>query len=856
MHKIINFIKNNILYILTLFISTIIISTLYKLNSVTPFGGKSLLCVDFFHQYGPMLGELYDRIKSGSNLVYSFNMGLGLPFIRNYLNYLSSPFNIIILLFKRSDLLTSYSYIIGLKAVMSSFTCVYYLSKKFKTKELYLIPLGIIYAFSAYFSSYYWNIMWIDGLVFLPIITLGIENIVNNNKWKMYTIFLAIMLITNYFIGYMICIYSTIYFITYLIYKTKFNKDTFKNINITLKKIGIFAFSSILAGMLVSFLLIPLFMQIKSISATGEMSIPQTQYYDFKLIDYLKSHLTGVKTTTFASDEITSPNISCGILSVALVFIYLINLEIPLKQKISYLLLIGFFIFAFFNPALDYILHAFHVPNDLPYRYSFLYSFILIIIASYGLINIKKIKLPIVIISFLLIESVLLLITKDNWANISNNMIYINMTLLALYFVLFIAYKLLKQYKIFIYIALSIVACIDVVVSINYNWDIKQEMENFYSDYESTEKLLDYVKTHDDSKMYRIEKTNILTYNDPSWYNYNGMTTFTSMAYEDMAKLQNKLGQPGNGINSYYFAQTTPIYDLMFNMKYFIGMQNDFNRYTPFYSEELTAVKFNYNVGLLFAVNKDLLKWDFNNKNPFVVQNDYITKSTGIEEVLKPGILKKTDELLDDGNRTLLKFQYINNNDNSYFYTDDPFIDFFIIGNTLYYKNDNYQKYDLSDYDIYAFEDYNENYIININSSSELLDIVVGYNYYRKNTFYYYQIDNDKFIEAYNKLNKEKVDILDYKENRIIGNVYLEEEKLIYTSIPYDEGWHVYINGEEVKTYPLGNTLLTFMSKHGNNKIELKYITPYQGIGSVISITGLLIFISLCIIEKKNKKTK
>ena len=113
--------------------------------------------------------------------------------------------------------------------------------------------------------------MWIDGLVFLPIITLGIENIVNNNKWKMYTIFLAIMLITNYFIGYMICIYSTVYFITYLIYKTKFNKDTFKNINITLKKIGIFAGASVLAGMLVSFLLIPLFMQIKSISATNIM---------------------------------------------------------------------------------------------------------------------------------------------------------------------------------------------------------------------------------------------------------------------------------------------------------------------------------------------------------------------------------------------------------------------------------------------------------------------------------------------------------------------------------------------------------------------------------------------------------
>ena len=223
-----------------------------------------------------MLGELFDRIQNGNNLIYSFNMAMGLPFFRNFLNYLSSPFNIIMMVFSKEGLLNSFSLIIGLKAVFSSVTMVYYLSKKFKTKELYLIPLGIIYAFQAYFSAYYWNIMWLDGMVFLPLITLGIENIVNKQKWRSYTVWLAIMLIANYFIGYMICIYSVIYFLIYNTYKTKFTfkKKEIKNELLKwFKNSFIFGCASLLGGMLTFFLLIPMFTSMASISATGG-SIP------------------------------------------------------------------------------------------------------------------------------------------------------------------------------------------------------------------------------------------------------------------------------------------------------------------------------------------------------------------------------------------------------------------------------------------------------------------------------------------------------------------------------------------------------------------------------------------------------
>lgn len=839
-------IRKNKLYCLTFLIGLAVIGIIFKMNNTIPFGDNSLLCVDFYHQYGPMMAELYDRIWQGESFVYSFNMAMGLPFFRNFMNYLSSPFNILMLLFNRENLLTSYSFIIGLKAVMSCVTFVYFISKKFNKKDLTLIPLGLLYGFSSYFTAYYWNIMWLDGMVWVPIITLGIENIINTGKWKLYTFSLAIMLISNYFIGYMICIYAVIYFLGYLFYKTKFKwgeiKKNLKQAVVTCCKFG---GASLLGGMLSFFLLIPQATSMLSISATGD-TMPSTQYYAFEVIDYLKAHFSGVEATVFASDEITNPNISTGILSIALVMCFILNLNIKLKNKIAYLLILGFFIAAFFIPQLDFIMHAFHVPNDLPYRYSFLYSFVFLTMATYGLINIKKMKYPFVAAVYVLLMVLLLVISKDNWAGMTTNMVYINMILLTLYFIFYTALHFMDNLDLLFKGALVIVAAIDVIVSVSYNWDISQVRDTFYEDYTATEKLLDYVKDYDDEEFYRIENTTMMTLNDGSWYDYYGMTTFSSMAYQDLAELQSALGMPGNMINSYYYVHSTPIYDLMFDIKYFIGQQNDFNRYQTIYTDEESAVEFNYNVGLGFGVNKDIANWHFAGMNPFDIQNDFMIKSTGVYGTLYPATLATTTEIFNDGNYTILKYEFENTHDNMYFYSGDYSVDFVLVGETLYYKNDNYLNYTSYSDELtyYYIDDYSENRVINIHSGEDKIVFYVGYNTYYSQGFDVYNIDNVLFNEAYNILNKKRLDITNFEEDYIEGNITLEEDDVVYTSIPYDKGWKVYVDGEKVETFALANSLLCFDAPAGTHKITFKYVIPGFALGltiSSLSTLGILI---------------
>lgn len=842
--KIIEKLKDYNYLILTFFLGLIVVSIIYKLQNVAPLGKNSLLTVDFYHQYGPMLAEFYDRLTTGENLIYTFNTGLGLPFFRNFFNYLSSPLNLLILLFKRENIVMSYSIIIGLKGILSAITCTYYLTKKLDINKYISISLGLLYAFSAYFTAYYWNIMWIDGMYMLPLITLGIENIINKNNGLLYTISLSLMLYINYFIGYMICIFSCIYFVLYLIIKT--NKFNLKEIS---KKIVKFGVCSLISGALMAWTLIPMFEALISTNATTG-TMPTTQYYAFTILEFIQNSLTGVKSTVFATDISNAPNVSCGILSVALLFIFFLNNKINLKRKIIYSLILIFLLCSFYIAPLDYVWHAFHVPNDLPYRYSFIFSFILIIISAYAFKNIKNISYSKVLISYLISIILITFVYLSKYDNIGSNMITINYLLITTYFLIYNLYHFYPNYKKISIIIFTIVICIECIITINHNWNIDQKLKDFYSTYENINNNINEIKKEENELFYRTENNDFLTLNDGAWYDYYGQTTFTSMAYNSIAELNNDLGMPGNDINSYYYKQNTPIYDLMFNIKYTIGNNSDSIRYEKIKNN---IFKFKYNIGLMYGVNNSIKNWSYNYMNPFEYQNDFMYKTTNIENILNRVKLKDKKIIYENTNETIVKYTYHSELNNIYLYTNNYLVNYIIINNKVYYKSDiNINDIGINTHtNLIEYNTYDEQYIINEIAKNEEIDIYVSFKSYLNEEIDVYTIDNNKFVDAYSLLNKYKIELTKFNENKIIGKINLDKDKTIYTSIPYDKGWKVFVNNKETNTFKLNNTLLGFDLKKGKNKIELKYIPNNLDIGLGITITTLIFSTTYLIIKKK-----
>lgn len=844
-------ITNNKWIYITFLISTIIISVIYTLSKIAPFGNNSMLDVDFYHQYGPLLNELYDRVKEGSSLLYSFNTGGGLPFYRNFLNYLSSPFNIVLFLFKKENIVMAFSCIIGLKVIFASGMMSIYLKKTFKKDGVLLTIFSVLYAFSGYFCSYYWNIMWLDGMVFLPLIMLGINKLVDDEKPIFYTVFLSIMLIANYFIAYMICIFAVMYFFGYLFYRYGFSLKK------TYKKIILFILFSILAAALVSFALIPLYKALSSISATSD-SFPELTL-QFKFHELLFNHLTGVNRTVFASDELPLPNVYAGLLTFTGVILFFINKKINIRAKLLAFLILLIFVLSFNLNSLDFIWHAFHVPNDLPWRYSFIYVFIFITIGYYGILRIKDLKKSSVFASSFISLIIILLAYKFSFKNIDFDRTIINIIFVLLYLLIFLFTQFKKINKKIIYALIIIFVSAECIYGIDYNWNIDHDIATFMSDKNTYEKLISET-TSKDNDLYRMEKTDYLTLNDAAWYNYKGISTFTSMAYESVSKFQRKLGLSGNNINSYYYKYyNTPIYNTMFDIKYLMGSYIE----NPYYSYlktdgKVDLIKYNYSSSLLYGVDKKIKGYYPEEYNPFKNQSDLVSLTTNTTDIY-------TDVLVKDvigGEITPSDFKNNSNGEFNYILDDGQDSITFMLDNKvnqniyLYINGSNVNGFEVDDkyYSITS----DEYYTVDV-GTKEIGDVKVKINFKDNNDdgiikFYAYAIDDDKFKEFYNEINKNILKVTSYSDTLIEGDVTLKSDKVMLSTIAYDIGWKVYVDGKSVDTYKIADSYLAFDIKKGSHKIKLVYYPDGMKLGIITSFISLaIIFIYAIFSDKKQK---
>lgn len=853
MKKLINKMKENKWLIFTLILSTLSISIIYTLQKIAPFGNNSMLDVDFYHQYGPLLNELYDRVKQGESLLYSFNTGLGIPFYRNFLNYLSSPFNIILFLFKKENLVMAFSIIIALKVIFASLTMSFYLKKTFNKSGALAGIFSLFYAFSGYFCAYYWNIMWLDGMVFLPLIAYGINKIIDDKKIIIYVVSLALMLFDNYFIAYMICIFSVMYFIAYLLYKSDFNLLLI--IKKHKKTILMFALSSLLAAGLVCFALLPLYYSLDSISATKGLF--PTQESQFSIHDFVFNHLSGVNRTVFASDVLPLPNVYPGLLTLVSLSLLFINKKINIKFKfIAGFAFIIFFLLFNIN-TLDYIMHAFHVPNDLPWRYSFIYVFVMVIVGYYSFSRIKDVSVVKLSISFAIIILISLLASKLSFANIDDKRVVMCIILLVTYYVLTLFLWYNNKPFIRIITVLSIVAMFEVIYSINVNWNINHDIKTFMSDKKDYQELINYI-TKEDNDLYRLEKVNYLTLNDGAWYYYKGVSTFTSMAYEAVAKSQRKLGMAGNDINSYYYQEyQTPVYNTMFNVKYLLGnyIKNDY--YTPIKSSDgYNLISYDKTSSIAYAVDSDIKDLDLISYKPFLNQSNFVTLSTKINDVFNKVQVTNVQggQILD------ADFEKNSNGEFNYQTSADSKELVFTLNNTqdqniyIYVGGGGVENFYVDD-EYYSLTS-DEYYIVDVGKKlSGNVEVRIDLKNQGEGTiyFYAYSLNQERYNKFYDKIYNERLIVSSYNDVLIKGKVTTLDDKTMFTSIPYDKGWSVYVDGKKVKTYKIADSYLSFDIKKGKHSISFKYYPAGMAQGLIISMVSFVVLIMLTIPKKKDK---
>ena len=365
-------------YFLAFIIPMLIMVLLYMIVGIYPFGSKTVLTVDLQN-----FSAFKDIVQNGGNIFYSFSKTLGGNMYGLICYYLLSPFNIILLLFSKANIIDAVFLINVLKIGFCGLTSFIYFDKTFKYKTSVSFMFSICYSLMAYNIVYSQNIMWLDGVICLPIVFLGIDKLLNK-KPILFFISLTISIFSNYYIGYMTCIASLIYFIYKLYLKNNYKFSIKKDI----KEIIYFFKYTLLSVGVTAIIIIPSVFSLLAGKVSSSLSefIPKQTYAFFDLLS--KFYLGSFKNSDLSGG---TPIVYVSVIMIFLLFLYFVNKKIDYKEKKASAILLSVFFISFTFYSVDLIWHTFQHPAGFSYRYSFIFDFVLLIIAYKSYININKI---------------------------------------------------------------------------------------------------------------------------------------------------------------------------------------------------------------------------------------------------------------------------------------------------------------------------------------------------------------------------------------------------------------------------------------------------------------------------------
>lgn len=846
MKKILKKYKAELIIIL---ITTIIYALYIFMNKIYPFGQNSLIAGDVAGQYTEFWAYLKNVLFGKDSFIYSFSKANGGNMFGIWAYYLFSPFNIIFMLFKPEYFAEGLVFLTYLKILFCQLMFYQYIKYKNK-KVLPNVIFSIAYGLSGYIIAFQMNIMWIDGVALLPIIFLGIEKYLKENKIGLYIWSLAIAIITNFYIGFSIAIFTGIYFIYSFIvnYVKNRTKVFLKFILYTLIGVGISAI-----------ILIPTVYILKEGKGTGLLvSLKDLFKLNFDLKEIFGKVLVGGINN---SEVFTGlPNIYSGILSVILAIVFVFNKNIKLKEKLGLIVLLLLTLFIFNNKFLNLLLHGFKEATGFPYRYSFIFSFVIILIASRAFENIEEIEFKQGLIILGLNILAITLICNIDFKYMTSEYLNISIGFWITYLILLFIYFINKKKSYLILLSLVFMFELGLNYIITYQRVDHFDRNKYYTSVLEQKQLVDLV---DDNSFYRMEKIRSFYLNDSLMFNYNGIGHSSSTFDHDSTNLLKNMGYNWYMDWPSYGTGNTIISDLLFGIKYKITNNEKEDNYDLIKKDER---------GNLFKIKKDLKlgfisdgyirKLENKNYNPFKLQEEMLNQLVNQNNKYFENIKIKNIEYIDLDKSENNYYKRRNKNASINLKLDISNIE----NNNIYFYFDTNYNLDESPLKIYIngaeFSNYlgaNNNGILNINleeCDKKELDFNIKFMNDEKiniGELEFKKINLKEFNKVQDKLSENIVESIEYKG---LLNVQTNVNKKGYLNllVQSNPNWKIYLNDEE-KEFISNSEFLSIELESGKYRINAYYKLRGFKMGVLISLGSIIIF-GIIIVNKKKKKIK
>jgi len=352
-----------------------------------PFGNKSLMAVDFGQQYISFFGLLKNAVFSGdlSSLSYSFTKSLGGDMIGVLGYYLMSPFNIfyIILPFQHYGLAVFLT--IWLRYGAIGFSFAHLLVKRYKGAEskIWMVPLfATAYALSGMLVSYQMNVIFYDAMIMLPLVIIYLEKLLDGEAPYPYAFVLGLTVLLQFYMGYMISIFVVLYACYYVSPRLSIEGDWKQKLKTFIHPLFKAFIYSVLGVATASILLVPVFFNL--LESKGQVGDAMRFSFAFQInpLDILsKLTIGGFDTTSGWSAGPNLPNIYIGALGFIGFILFFSSTKILKERRWSAGIVTLIFLISFVNEFVSKIWHMGQNPAGFFFRFSWLFSFFMLILA-------------------------------------------------------------------------------------------------------------------------------------------------------------------------------------------------------------------------------------------------------------------------------------------------------------------------------------------------------------------------------------------------------------------------------------------------------------------------------------------
>lgn len=853
------FLCENKAYILAFLLPFGLIAVCFALSGVYPFGDEQFINYDGWHQYYPFLLELWDHLKEGTSLLYDRSMGMGTNFLSMLSYYGASPLNLLIVLAPEREFRVLFMLLVAVRIGLAGLFTSIFLGRVFRRKDLSIAFFGCAYALCGYMVGYSWNVMWLDSVMLYPLLCLGTVLLYREGKFKLYIISLFLSLFSNYYIGYMSCVFTVfVFFLLWIIDKTPWRKIG--------EKILRFFVCSLIGGGMAAVLLLPAYFGLQNTYST-------TGSFPNYLISYesLSDIAAGLSPLHDPAVIDGLPNIYTTVIVALFAVMFLWAKRIPFREKIAGLLTLVFLVAGFNLSIPNYIWHGFHFTNMIPYRFAFLFSFALIVMAyryyTKGIAGMDAID----VVGMLSFAAVIAFCTYPLYG-MKSTLAVVLISCVVMFFSALVSHGMIG--KRFFAALCAVILFSECALSAYMG--VRATGTTSYSGYydgKTGEEIFALVETAKEKEaeegaekqFSRLEVTEWRSLNDSCFYGYNGVSQFASSANVHLSSFLEEMGLGADaGSNRFTYVHTSPLVNTLLGIKYLIAKNgflsdSDTKRISQA-QNDFTAALYEYEgyIAPGFMMNgaaKDFVMPE--GVAPFEKQNALFRAVTGLEGNL-------FSPMLPDGESHANLVASLENGITSYTVTAND-------------QENTYIKYDYTapaDGMIYVWADIADGDYVLVNNAWHTVEYPNFFSagYFREGESFSLRADIAENAEAGfessavlypcaidTALWERGLEILsaspflaeEWEETHILGSVEAAEDGYFYLSIPYEKGWKITVDGEEREVVPLAGALLGIELEKGAHTVELCYSPEGYGIGGVITLLSLALFFFLCLWERK-----